>query len=98
VSRPYLVTAAPAAARMTPTAPAIAVVVPPGGGDAAATSTRDVAHHPGRVAPAPIRHLARTTVLALAIFGIHAAAAHPLTALIVGVGLFVAACALASRR
>lgn len=94
----HIVTAPPSAARPTPTAPALAVVVPPSGGDAAATSTRDAAHHPGRVAPAPIRNLARITVLALAVVGIHAAAAHPLTALIVAVGLIVAACALASRR
>lgn len=98
MNRPHIVPAPPSAVRPTSSAPALAVVDPPSGGDAAATSIRDVAHHPGRVAPAPIRHLARTTVLALAIFGIHAAAAHPLTALFVAVGLIVAACALASRR
>lgn len=91
------VTATSSAVRPTAGAPRAAVVEPPSRGDAA-TSNRDVVQHPGRVAPAPIRWLARTLVLALVVVGIHAAASNPLTALTVGAGIFIAACALASRR
>lgn len=94
---PHIVATHPSAARPTRTAPQLRAVEPPSGGDAS-TSTRDVAQHPGRVAPAPIRSLARTLVLALAFVGIHAAASHPLAALTVAAGLFVAACAYSPRR
>lgn len=93
----HIVTAPPSAERPTADAPQAAAAEPPSGGDAA-TSTRDVVQHPGRVDPAPIRALARTLVLALAFFGIHAAASHPLAALTVAVGLFIAACAYSPRR
>jgi hypothetical protein len=95
-----IVAATSSAARPTAGAPRAAAGEHPSSsrGGAAAASTRDAALHPGRVAPAPIRFLARTLVLALVFVGIHAAASHPLAALTVGAGIFIAACALASRR
>jgi len=94
----HIVTAPPSVVRPTVSTPqSLTAVEPPSGGDAA-TSTRDVVQHPGRVAPAPIRALARTLVLALAFFGLHAAASHPIAALTVAAGLFIAACAYSSRR
>ena len=97
MNRPHNVTAATVAVRPARSAPALPAVVSPRGGDAAAESTRDSAQHPGRVAPAPIQALARITVLGLGFWLIHAAAAHPLSALALAVAMLVVALA-PSRR
>lgn len=85
------VTAAPVAARPARSAPALAAVVPPSRGDVAAESTRDAAQHPGRVAPAPLQALARITALGRGFWLIHAAAAHPLSALALAIATLVVA-------
>lgn len=75
------------------TSPGRDTVEPPSGGDSSA-NTRSAATP---VAPAPIRHLIKTVILAATFFIIHAAATHLLTAV-----LFASACititALAARR
>lgn len=77
------VTAAPRAVH-SPNQPATSRAngEPPTGGEVNASRARSETTH---LAPAPIRSIARTTALALAVIGIHAAAAHPLTALAVAV-------------
>jgi len=69
-------------------------VEPPSGGDSSA-STRSA--YP-RVAPAPVRVLARVTVLAAAFFLVHAAAANLLTAVAFAAAVLLIPLALATRR
>lgn len=73
-----------------PTQPASPSSAPRGG---ATTHIRSV-----RRAPAPIRHLARITVLALALAGIYAAASHPLVALVSAAALVTVLILIPPRR
>ncbi|BAU32497.1 hypothetical protein [Microcella alkaliphila] len=73
-----------------PTLPASPSSAPSG---SAAPQTRS-----GRRAPAPIRHLARLTVLGVVFVGIHAAASHPLAAVTVAAVLFAVLYFTPSRR
>ncbi len=73
----------------TPRSPSI----PPSGGDSSA-HTRSAA---ARVAPAPIRALVSMSVLGAAFFGIHAAASHPISAVVTAAALLTIT-ALTARR
>ena len=68
-------------------------VEPPSGGDSRA-HTRSVAP---RVAPAPVRALVRALALVTVIVGLHAAASHPIPAVLLAAAL-LAITALTARR
>jgi len=75
------------------TTPGRVTVDPPRGGDSSET-TRSAAP---RVAPAPLRYAIKAALVAIAYLGIHTAAAHPLTAVLLAV-TFLTITALAARR